>query len=113
LQALQLMNDVQHVEAARVFAERICRQGGSTLEDRVRFAFRTVVARPPDAVELADLCAFVQQALERYRAAPEKARQLIQVGEWPPAGDIDAPELAAYTLLGNLLLNLDETIMRN
>ena len=53
LQALQLLNDVQHFEAARALAERMMTEGGGTPDDRIRFAYRTVLARPPTADELA------------------------------------------------------------
>lgn len=113
LQALQLMNDVQHVEAARALAERMCHEGGSTLQQRITHGFQIVLARPPLPEELAALENFFAQQWTRYQEQPQKAAQLIRVGESAPATDIAEPELAAYTLLANLLLNLDETIMRN
>ncbi|GIW92753.1 MAG: peptidyl-prolyl cis-trans isomerase [Pirellulaceae bacterium] len=113
LQALQLLNDVQHVEAARVLAQRICREGGQSPVERIGYAFRLVLARPPEPVELEQLVRFFHEQWQAYQERPEKAGQLISFGESPPDTAIPAPELAAYTLVCNLLLNLDETIMRN
>ncbi|MGE4179094.1 MAG: PSD1 and planctomycete cytochrome C domain-containing protein [Limisphaerales bacterium] len=113
LQALQLMNDVQHFEAARALAERMLQEGGPTPEDRFDFAFRTVLARPPAAEELAILRGTLAAHLDRYAADPEAARTAVSYGESRPSVTLPASELAAYTLTANLLLNLDETVTRN
>ena len=113
LQALQLMNDVQHVEAARSLAQRMLREGGSTAEERLTFGFRTVLARRPSGDELSVVRRALATHLQRYADRPEAARDLIQAGESKPDATLPAPELAAYTLAANLLLNLDETLTRN
>lgn len=113
LQALQLMNDVQHFEAACSFAERIIRDGGDTPEKRLSFAFRVALARPPQAAELAIVQDALVQYLARYRSDEAAARKVVGVGE-SAAGNISSvSELAAYTLIANLILNLDETITRS
>jgi hypothetical protein len=113
LQALQLMNDTQHFEAARAFAERMLVEGGTTADERITFAYRTVLSRPPATEELA----IVKQALDRYtiryRADAEAARRVVAAGESKPRANLAPSELAAYTLLANLVLNLDETVTRN
>lgn len=113
LQALQLMNDVQHFEAARSLAERMLTEGGSSVEGRIEFGYRTVLARPPLPEESAVVRRALEQHLERYAAAPEAARRVVAVGESKPRRGLAATELAAYTLTANLLLNLDETVTRN
>jgi hypothetical protein len=113
LQALQLMNDVQHVEAARAFAERMILEGGATPEARITFAYRTALSRGPDAEELAVVLAVLQDYLARYAKDPDGARRLVSVGESPRKTVDSEPELAAYTLVANLILNLDETVVRN
>ncbi len=112
LQALQLMNDTQHVEAARALAQRVMQHTTSTA-GRIDNMFRTVLARYPDAVEQAQLATALAQFQERYAADAESAQQLIHVGQSRPTQTLAANELAAYTLLANLILNLDETITRN
>lgn len=113
LQALQLMNDVQYFEAARALAQRMMTEGGSTPEERFRFAFETVLARPPSDEERQLVRTAFHAHLARYAADAESARQAITYGESKPPETLPAPELAAYTLTANLLLNLDETITRN
>lgn len=112
LQALQLMNDVQHVEAARGLAERVLRER-STSRERIDRLFRLVTARYPDAVEQAELTAAVQRFQQRYTQDPQSAEALIHVGQSQPSPAVAASELAAFTLLANLVLNLDEAITRN
>jgi len=112
LQALVTMNDPQFVEAARVFAQRIIEQGPGELDERLVFAFRTAVARKPDAQELGVLRESFAQQYEHYKANPEAAEQLVSAGSYPPPEDVDPIEHAAWTGIANALLNLDETITR-
>lgn len=113
LQALQLMNDVQHVEAARVLATKVLTSGGTTVRERLQFAATTVLARPASEPELQILQRQLQQHLTRYQADTTAAGQLVAMGETPVEPRLDAAELAAYTLLCATLLNLDETLTRN
>jgi hypothetical protein len=113
LQALQLMNDVQHVEAARALAERIMVEGGTEFGERLRFAYEVVLSRPPREEEVSILQSLFAALLKRYEAAPDEARKLISAGESIPRENLQAPELAALTMLANTLLNLDETLNRN
>jgi hypothetical protein len=113
LQALQLMNDVQHVEAARALAERVLAEGGKAPADRIAFAFKVVLARAPSAEELDVLEGELKVHLARYAKAPDGAKKLIAVGESKPRDGLKPEELAAYTLVASTLLNLDETLTRN
>jgi hypothetical protein len=113
LQALQLMNDVQHVEAARALAERIMVEGGTEFGERLRFAYEVVLSRPPREEEVSILQSLFAALLKRYEAAPDEAKKLISAGESIPRENLQAPELAALTMLANTLLNLDETLNRN
>lgn len=113
LQALQLLNDVQYFEAARAFAERIIKEGGTQSPQRIAWGFRCAVGREPSADELQLLeDAFAAQK-ERYTADPTSALQVITVGESKPDEKLPPEELAAWTLVANLLLNLDETLTKN
>ena len=113
LQALQLLNDTQHFEAARAFGERMLTEGGATPEARITFAYRNTLSRSPAAEELAVVQQALKQCLARYQADPAAAKQVIAVGESKPRGNHEPTELAAYTLIANLILNLDETVTRN
>ena len=112
LQALVLWNDEQFVEAARALAARTLAEAKDD-DARISRAFRRVTAQLPDAQELALLRAALADFRERYRAAPEDARALIEVGESPVPMEVDAAELAAWTVLCSSLLNLDVAICRS
>ncbi len=113
LQALQLMNDTQHFEAARGFGERILTAGGPTADERITFAYRTTLSRSPRPEELAIVKQALEQYVARYKSDPAAAHKVITVGESKPRSDLAESDLAAYTLLANLVLNLDETVTRN
>ncbi len=110
LQSLVLMNDIQHVEAARNFAQRILTEGGTTDPERLAFAWRCTTGRTPSPTESQLVLETLKKQRARYLSAPEDATKLITFGESKPASTLAAPELAAWTLTANLLLNLDETL---
>ena len=113
MQALQLMNDVQHVEAARNLAERMMKEGGETEVDRIRWAWRVVTARLPEADEEEIVRNALDQHRNRYASDEAAATELTSYGESEPDAEINRVELAAYTLVANLILNLDETVSKN
>ncbi|MCX8157381.1 MAG: PSD1 and planctomycete cytochrome C domain-containing protein [Verrucomicrobiae bacterium] len=113
LQALLLMNDIPYVECARQLATRMLKEGGSLPPQRLTYGFRLVTGRAPSASEMNILRQSLESHLARYRANTEAARQLVRVGEWPVDESLDTAELAAYTLVANLLLNLDEVVTKN
>ena len=112
LQALTLMNDVTFVEASRVLAERVLGQAGRTPVERLTLAFRLVTARPPWPSELRVLEAGLARHLAHYRKDRAAAEKLVGMGASHPGAKLDAAELAAYTTVMGLLLNLDEVIAR-
>ncbi len=112
LQALTLMNDVTYVEAARVLAQRVLADGGTIPEQRLTLMFCLLTARLPRPVELRLLRANLDQHRARYRKDRQAALQLVTVGEAKRDERLDVAELAAYTAVANLILNLDETITK-
>jgi hypothetical protein len=112
LQALTLMNEVTYVEAARVLAERMLTEGGRTPEERITLAFRLATARKPSTAELKILLGGLRQYLDEYRANRKAALELVSAGEWPRNPKLDGGELAAFTAVASLILNLDETITK-
>jgi hypothetical protein len=112
LQALALMNDVTYVEASRAMAERSMMQGGATPEERITFAFRLATARRPSAAELQVLRAGFDHHLEKFRSDPKAALKLVSAGDSRRNEKLDPGELAAYTTIAGMILNLDETITR-
>jgi hypothetical protein len=113
LQALLTMNDVQFFEASRALGQRMMTEGGVTPLDRIQFGFRLVTARHALEPERAALKTAFEKALARYAADPEAAKQAITVGESVPSAALNASELAAYTLVANVLLNMDEVLTKN
>ncbi|MFM8904957.1 MAG: PSD1 and planctomycete cytochrome C domain-containing protein [Verrucomicrobiota bacterium] len=110
-QALSLLNEVTYVEAARKLAEQSLRQTGDT-DARLGWAFRRVTGREAKASELKVLRDGFDRRLSRYAAEPEAARKLLAFGASPAPQDLPAPELAAWTVTANVLLNLDEPVTR-
>jgi hypothetical protein len=112
LQALDLMNDVTYVEAARVFAERVMKEGGSTPEQRLAYGFRVATARLPERRESAILADAFHNDFESFKAKPGSALKYVSHGEHARDEHLDVNELAAYTSVMSLILNLSETITK-
>ena len=112
LQALVTMNDPAYVEAARHLSARMILHG-SDVDDRLEFGFRLVTARHPSSGEKSILRDTLKKYLTKYQADQEAAKKLITVGESPVDDKLNPPELAAYTMVASLLLNLDETLNKN
>lgn len=112
-QALVLLNDPTYVEAARVFAERMLREGGDTDETRISFAYRHILGRKPTREEVGLLSDVLVKHLEQYRGDKQAATALLSVGDRLVPSDLDAVELAAWTSVVRVVLNLHETITRN
>ena len=112
LQALALMNDVTYVEASRVLAQRMLREGGATAEERITWAFRSATGRTPDTDEVAVLSRGLAKRLEKYRSDPTAAKKLLTEGDAPADAALNPSELAAYTMTASVILNLDEVVTR-
>ena len=112
LQALALLNDPTFVEAARVFAARIMREGGDDESAQVEWAYRSAVSREPDQRIHDELIAVYQSHLKHYKSEPEAAKALISSGLAPVETELESAELAAWTGVARVILNLHETITR-
>ncbi|MSV30299.1 MAG: DUF1553 domain-containing protein, partial [Bryobacterales bacterium] len=111
LQALNLMNDVAYLEASRKLAERMLEQRG-TAGERIAYAFRLVAARTPNPSEARVLSSALAKFEAFYKGDLKASAQLLSQGESPRNPAFEVHELAAYTGVASLLLNLDETITR-
>ncbi len=112
LQALALMNDVTYLEAARMFAERMLTEGGTTDQDRIAYAFRLATAREPNETQFTVLLEELQSFRERYRTDEEAALKVLSQGEHPRNETLDVSELAAHAVVASLILNLDQVVTR-
>jgi len=110
LQALATLNDPQFVEAARHLAQLALEQEARTPAERFDFMVRRLLARKIRATELAVLTSNLNDLLAHYRHTPSDAEALLKVGESKPDPALDRPQLAAYTMVANELMNLDETL---
>ena len=112
LQALVTMNDPQYVEAARHLGTRMI-QHDNDANTRLDFGFRLVTARAPSSFEKSVLTDMLKKNLAKYEKDDKAARKLVSVGDSPVNEKLNKSELAAYTMIASLLLNLDETLNKN
>jgi len=112
LQALALMNDPTYVEAARALAQRALLEGGKDDRSRVVYAFRLATARTPTGREVGVLRDLLVGRRRAFAADRRSAVRLVDVGESGRDTRIDAVELAAWTTVASVILNLDETITK-
>ena len=107
------MNDPTYVEAARQLAEQMLREVDGDATARLAHGFQKVLCREPTADENAELVGLYQRQLARFQGNPESADKLLKVGESPTDPRWPAPVRAAWTVVAQVLLCLDETITRN
>jgi hypothetical protein len=112
LQALVLLNDTQYVEAARKLAERMMTDAGKTPGERAAYAFRLATSRFPTGDELGVLLRVFQSELNEFQGDQEAALKLLSYGEAKRNEALNPAELAAWTMVANLILNLDETVTK-
>ena len=112
LQALVLLNDPTYVESARKFAERLIREAGPMPAERIVYAFRLAISRRPAADEQRILQQLYQEAIDGFRRDKAAAEKLIAVGDSPRDSSVDVVELAGWTTIASVVLNLDEAISK-
>ena len=112
MQALTLLNDPTYVETARVFAARIIQEGGNSIAERINWAYQWTLSRVPQPKELEIMTSLYEKHQAEYIADPEAANALIAMGEASVAEGIEPHELASWTSVARVILNLHETITR-
>jgi hypothetical protein len=112
LQALTLMNDPQFVEAARVLAQRMLSECGPDPAQRIAYAFELATARPPSEPELAVLTKLLAEQAAVFQQDAASIQALLETGDTAAPSELDPCELAAYTTVASVILNLDETITK-
>ncbi len=112
LQAYVTLNDPVYVEAAQALGRRLTREGGATTEERIRFGLQLVLARPPEAAQVTELLKLFESELSHYRGAEEDAIKLATQPLGPLPEGLGAAEAAAWTVVANVLLNLDGVLTR-
>ena len=112
LQALVTLNDPQFVEAARKLAARMIKQGGDSSRDRIDFGYRTLLGRGATDSQAAVLEGILEAERRAFQADGEKAKAFLAVGDSPRDESLDLAEHAAWAVIANLMLNLDEVLTR-
>jgi hypothetical protein len=112
LQALVTLNDQVYVEAAQAFARRVLSEGGATPTERTTYAFRLALTRPPTSPEIERINALYATARASLAATPDKADALATKPLGPVPPGMDVIDAAAWTVVGNVLLNLDEFLAK-
>ncbi|HLH54712.1 MAG TPA: PSD1 and planctomycete cytochrome C domain-containing protein [Verrucomicrobiae bacterium] len=110
LQALVMLNDPVYVEAAQALGGRMASQTGSIM-DKVTFGFRLCLAREPSQSEQDRLAKLYERAASHYQEHPDEAKKFAK-DMVKASTQCDTPEMAAWTAVGNVLLNLDEMMTR-
>jgi len=110
LQALVTLNDPQFIEAARMLAESAMKQGGETSPGRIDFMAKRLLSRSFRPEENAVVQKIYDELLAFYKAHPEDSKKLLSFGEAKADPKLDATTLAAWTMMANQLMNLDEAL---
>ncbi len=109
MQALVLLNDPQFVESARYLAEAAIKREQDD-ESRARWILATALSRPAHADDVADMAMAAEQFRSTYQQKPEAAKELISTGDTVADESLDAAELAAWTMIANIVMNRDDFI---
>jgi hypothetical protein len=113
LQALVTLNDPVYIEAAQAMARRVLREAPAPdLDSRIRYAYLLAASRPPVAAEVESVKALYNDSVAQYSADGEIALALATSPLGSPANNTDSAELASWTLVSNVLLNLDEVLTK-
>ncbi|HKD08844.1 MAG TPA: DUF1553 domain-containing protein [Bryobacteraceae bacterium] len=112
MQALDLMNDVTFVEAARALGQRMIKEGGTDAGARLRYGFRALLSRYPSPEELRTLQDSLNYHRDYFASRPAAAAKLLAQGESKPDAALAPAELASYASVASLMLNLDEAVTK-
>jgi hypothetical protein len=113
LQALNLLNDPQMLEAARVLGTKLIEAKDLSLEEKVATAFRRVISRQPTQSEVDVLLQAHQEEYERFASDPAAAEKFLMVGDYPQNNSLDRIQCAAMMHVVTIIYNLDEAISKS
>lgn len=113
LQSFVTLNDPVYVEAAQGFARRMAREATGSPRERIRWALELALARPATETQVGTLAALYERTVAEFRAKPDEAKKLAASTELPLPAGVDPAELAAWTTVANVLLNLDAVLVKS
>lgn len=112
MQALNMMNDEQYIEAARYFAQRMIKDVKNDIQ-RIKTMGYRVLGYPPNEREMAMMNEALKKYLNRFAEQPDQAKAFVNVGDMPTDSSIDPVQLASWTMLASTLFNRDDVISKN
>jgi hypothetical protein len=112
LQALVTMNDPQFVEASRALAERAMKEGGDSVDKQIEYAFRLVTGTRPNKFTMSILKESYDEELKVFSEDVERAKSIVAIGDSKRDETIDAAKHAAFSIVTQIILNLDQTLTR-
>ncbi|MBI3881455.1 MAG: DUF1549 domain-containing protein [Verrucomicrobia bacterium] len=112
LQAFVTLNDPAFVEMAQSLGRRVVREGGASVADRVRYGLKLALSRPPTDAQVQTLVSLYEKELAHFRADAAAAKKMSTDPLGPLPAGLDAAEAAAWTVVGNVLLNLDGVLTK-
>ncbi|MEX2566410.1 MAG: DUF1553 domain-containing protein, partial [Cyclobacteriaceae bacterium] len=112
LQALVLMNDPQYLEASRILAENMIKNGGDKLQNQIRYGFKAMTSRSPDPDELRILERLYKVELADFEASPVAADSLLNVGDHARDPTLPKEKVAALSMVATTLINYDEAVYK-
>ena len=113
LQALNLLNDPQLLEAARVLGSKLVEDQTLPVEEKITLAFRKIISRQPEGHEIEILLKGYHEEHDRFSANPEEAKKFLHVGAYPQNEKLDPLECAAMMHVVSMIYNLDEAISKS
>lgn len=111
LQALVVMNDPQFVEASRVLAQHMLKNGKS-VDEQIDYAFTALTSRLPDPKEKMVLKELLEEELKDFSQNPKRMKSILAVGEYPLDKTLDPAQLAAGTIVASTVMNFDEFLIK-
>jgi hypothetical protein len=112
LQAYVTLNDPVYVEAAQALGRRLAKEGGANVSQRVRYGLKLVLAREPTEVEIKALVQLFEEEVNHFKTDETAAKKMATrpLGKLPEGANLE--EAAAWTVIGNVLLNLDGVLTK-
>jgi Protein of unknown function (DUF1553) len=113
LQALNLLNDPQLLEASRVLGSKLVEDQSLPLEKKIELAFRKIISRQPEDHEIEILLKGYHEEYDRFSSNPAEAKKFLRVGAYPQNDKLDPLECAAMMHVVSIIYNLDEAISKS
>ncbi len=108
LQSLLLLNEPQMIEASRLLAERVLKEGGEKTEEQLNYAFRLLSSRELNEGEMPLMLELYRDEYDKYQSDKAGAKELLEVGDYPRDTSLELPKVAALTVVANIMMNYDE-----